>query len=355
MIQRKLFRVIEVLFPDFAWLIAWSMSVAQYCVEEEAFDVLETSDWHNCVPLVKWHCRQLPMITRLHRSTMFYLRDNHLAISPSSYLIHLFEMGGLLLSDGVYSPNRFMELKYEVVIVSPTFDLPDAAKFFNKSTIIELPSQTHDGIVHRLRYGLQYAVAVHKVLASGRVKLIHFSTTNSSVSTLLSPLSWRIPKILTFYGATYLENSSYANGFHNDKYILSTSFVKQKLVTMVADRIITFSNYAKHILTTKFGVNESKITIIPGCVKLQRTAKKKNKAAIFTIVNIGRAEPRKGIDLLLRAAKIINKRGFKFRLLISSPFHYYTWFGIADLYQDLNLFDTVHLLHRSDDEKKHNY
>lgn len=66
------------------------------------------------------------------------------------------------------------------------------------------------------------------------------------------------------------------------------------------------------------------------------------------LLNYGRAEPRKGIDLLLKSMKILKDQGIPVKAYIASPVSYFKRFDILDTYESLNLGVAVHFLHKVD-------
>ena len=72
----------------------------------------------------------------------------------------------------------------------------------------------------------------------------------------------------------------------------------------------------------------------------------------ITLLNYGRAEPRKGIDILLKSVRILLDRGISIKTYIASPVFYYTKFEkTLKTYEELDLFKNVHFIHKINDDQ----
>jgi glycosyltransferase involved in cell wall biosynthesis len=131
---------------------------------------------------------------------------------------------------------------------------------------------------------------------------------------------------------------------------------------MLSDGVVVFSQYAKRLVKTHYyGIPISKVSVVPGFIddseiKPGLTKRDYGEREHFknqlTVLNIGRAEPRKGINYLLEAFGILQERGKKHKLVLASPVNYWCWFGIPQLYERLNLFLNIHLIHAINEDQE---
>jgi glycosyltransferase involved in cell wall biosynthesis len=86
-----------------------------------------------------------------------------------------------------------------------------------------------------------------------------------------------------------------------------------KLINKI-DYFVAISPSVKDIYT-KFGVKKQKIRMIPQPVKIDYSKKKATKDSNFNILYVGRLEYSKGVDLLLRACKLLNIQNLKIHIV----------------------------------------
>lgn len=248
------------------------------------------------------------------------------------------------------------KLGYRTIILGFTGDMQNPEKEFQNSLICFVPQQIQWGILGRIKNIIYYALALKRLYYSYNIDQIHLSTTWSSFSAYCLLETWWKKRVITFYGL-------------HDKEILSTktemSVIKKKtnstfyqfmqfFVLWATPKIITFSKYAKTLIGSSFGVRiNMKTIIIPGFISsMPKTHKLIRRKIPIRIINFGRAEPRKGIDILLSAIKKVNLRKIRYQATIASPTQYYRDYNILKAYEQLNLFTQVHFIHALNNEQK---
>lgn len=262
-----------------------------------------------------------------------------------------FEVGGVATFVQQYS-SILIEKGFEVYILGRKGNIADTSSFFPNCTIIQIPEYLDTGFLNRFSGGVKYFYYLNFVLSKYDIDIIHFSITWSTIYCLFHPIVWRKQRFITFYGAYDLEYASAIVGKKNYLFKVKNLFRKflQTITLVSANRIVTFSKYAESILEKHFFVNfKKKVSIVGGLVEsnkilLPKNLKnKKNKEII--LINFGRAEQRKGLDLLLNAIKILmDKHKIQLKAYIASPVHYIKNSTFLDVYEELNLFEKVHFL-----------
>jgi glycosyltransferase involved in cell wall biosynthesis len=106
-----------------------------------------------------------------------------------------------------------------------------------------------------------------------------------------------IPVVATCHH-TYWQQYKYVNGQRWKK--VFTLF--EKRTYQISDKVICVSEDSKRILTEKYGINPSKIIVIPNGVDTEKfypieSVKKINNALLY----VGRIDERKGVDFLIRS------------------------------------------------------
>ncbi|TAL67986.1 MAG: glycosyltransferase [Bacteroidetes bacterium] len=275
------------------------------------------------------------------------------------FTLDSFQIGGVEAFVSKYC-EILIANRYKVLIIGQRFDIDNPQKLFLGCEIIIIPGTFGYGLSKRIINLFFYMRTLNDVFQQNTVDYIHFSTTWSTLYSLCHWRTWRIKKIITFYGAYDLEVLS---GLLEHVSIFHILFVRLKcmlrkqmqlLALLLADKIITFSQYSKKIITTHFSTHlQNKIIIIPGYVNTDhQPSPKSGRQKIFTIVNFGRIEPRKGTDLLLLAAKKLQEEKINFKLYIASPVNYWFYYPILELYEKLNLFLTVQFIHKVTNKQK---
>jgi len=244
--------------------------------------------------------------------------------------------------------SQILSKKHRVIILGRTGNIKNPKTFFPKCKVLEIKQKTKSSIYGKLVDSIYYIKTLNRIYKKYDINIIHFSTTWSTFYSLLHPLTWSKKRLITFYGAYDLERESAKK--HNPKMKNSSAFSifleknAQKITLICSHNIITFSKYAKSLLISHYGEkNKHKITIIPGLVEIKNNNPIKQKE--FTILNFGRAEPRKGINILLKAVKNITQKNIKVKLYIASPISYLRWSKYLEIYEEENLFISTHFIH----------
>lgn len=278
-------------------------------------------------------------------------KDFNLSKKKVLFTLDDFEIGGVTTFVQQYS-KILVENGFEVFILGRKGNLMDVGSFFLNCTIVQIPEYVKIGFFNRFLGIFKYLYYLNFVLNKYDINIIHFSITWSTVYCLFHPLVWTKRRFITFYGAYDLEYGSTAVGKSNYVFKAKNTFRKflQTISLIAAERIVTFSKYAESILEQHFIVNfKKKVNIIAGLVDddnilLPRNLKNKENKEII-LVNFGRAEQRKGLDLLLNAIKIlVDNHKIKLKAYIASPVHCIKNSSVLDTYEELRLFEKVHFL-----------
>jgi glycosyltransferase involved in cell wall biosynthesis len=268
------------------------------------------------------------------------------------FTIDIFHIGGVATFIQQYT-KVLNDHGHKTIIIGMMGDLTNPEKYYSGSTVVIIPRQMRPAFTDRIRDAVEYIWYLHKIFLNWQITNIHFSTNWSTFYTLLYWKSWFVPKQSTFYGAYYLEKQSQ---ILKPQYFRSwCRKMMQGIPYILCNKIIVFSHYAETLFQKSFPwVKTNKLITIPGLIpknqlntihykshKLQRVSKKQS----LNIVCFGRAEPRKGLHVLLHALAILKNTGEQFHSIIASPINYLIWYGLLHTYEDLDLFDNVQIVH----------
>jgi glycosyltransferase involved in cell wall biosynthesis len=108
--------------------------------------------------------------------------------------------------------------------------------------------------------------------------------------------------------------------------VLSKRLIERSVYTR-ADRIITLSSAFAEVVVKQYGVDGSRVRIVPGAVDLKRFSLPLSKAAVRAewgwpidrpvIVSVRRLVPRMGLENLIRAIKIVRERVPEIQLYVA--------------------------------------
>ncbi len=263
------------------------------------------------------------------------------------FTIDDYHIGGITSFIQTYASALGSE--YEIFLLAREDNLSSPQEFFKNCTPITVSGKVRFSLIGRLLDSFQYLKELHKIYVKYQPEIVHFSTSWSSLYSLLHPLTWKKKRVITFYGAYDLEEVSSKDIVNKKNLKLKKAL--QKFSLQSSHIIIVFSQYSKKLVLSHFGDKfKEKILVIPGCTKTKQIKHLKNQE--LTLVNFGRAEPRKGLDVLLKAVNILIKNKVKVKLFIASPVEFYYYTDLLKLYQKYNLFLSVHFLHSVSDKQK---
>ncbi len=131
---------------------------------------------------------------------------------------------------------------------------------------------------------------------------------------------WGVPHLVMFHTLGAVKNASCSEENEPDLRIKA-----EKTVSRDCDRVIVAARREKQALIRYYGAPPEKVTVIPCGVNLElfqplAQDKARELAGLGVekiILCVGRIEPVKGLELLLRAAACLWKQGYAFRLLIA--------------------------------------
>lgn len=266
------------------------------------------------------------------------------------FTIDNFHLGGVTSFLRNYI-NVLLEEGNEVIVLGFADDLQNPNEYYSGCKVIVIPGKIHFSLFGKIKNFFKYVYYLNKVFVNfNEISTIHFSTTISTFFCLVHPLSWTKHRVITFYGSYALERKSMGSN-SKIKTVLRNLF--QFIVLQSSNFIVTFSKYSENIiLSTISNALKNKIVIIPGYIDLKSQRKYARKPTI-NLLNFGRAEPRKGLEVLLNATKILSKGNTKVKTIIASPISYLVeYVEILSTYEYLNLFDSVHFIHAINEEQK---
>jgi glycosyltransferase involved in cell wall biosynthesis len=276
------------------------------------------------------------------------------------FILDDFHIGGVTSFVQQYS-TILVKKGCKVVILGKKGNRDKLEKFFQGCVIVEMPSLlSKKRFFKKLIDFFDFFQYLEFVYFKYQIDIIHFSLTWSTLYCLAHPKTWRKKRIITLYGAHDLEIFSMLNRSDSMRAVNRLKvFVMKKMhysSLASANTIVTFSQYAKDLIGDHFSQKLKKRTVVvSGFIenrKIKFIEKKQKEKDILTLVNFGRAEPRKGLDILLKAVIILIRRGFKVKVLIASPVNYFKWFEALNDYENFDLFDTVHFLHKASEKRK---
>jgi len=258
-----------------------------------------------------------------------------------------YHIGGV--SSSIKTYISALDENYKVILIAREDNLTNPQDFFKNCTPVTVSGKVRFSLIGRLLDSFQYLKELHKIYMKYQPEVVHLNEAWSSLYSFLHPLTWRKKRVITFHGAFDLEEIS--SNQSSSKIDLKLKKTLQKFSLQSSHKIIVFSQFAKKLVLTHFGdkLNE-KILLIPGSTQTKQIKHLKNKE--LTLVNFGRAEPRKGLDLIFVAVSELLKRGIKTKLYLASPVEFYYYTDLLKVYQENNLFLSVHLTHLVSSEQK---
>jgi len=285
------------------------------------------------------------------------LRDNYMK-KTVLFVLDEFHIGGVTTFIKQYAD--VVKSKGKTIILAFKSNITNPADYFPGSEIIIIDIEQHSGLINRIKYAANFLIHLNRIYRKHDVGIVHFSTPWSALFAILHPKTWTKKRVVTFYGALDLEESSAYLGREQGSRLKISIRIKnilkkkiQEFILTVSHKIITFSTYAKKLIEGYYSKEiGQKVNIIPGYIDVNLNMEIVGKShRKFTIVNFGRAEPRKGLDLLLEAVYLLKKQT-KVKLYIASPVTYWDSLDLFKKYEELNLFDDVHFLHKLNNQQK---
>lgn len=268
------------------------------------------------------------------------------------FTLESFASGGVTTVISQYA-QILVDNKNKVIILGQKPN-QEMNNLFHGCTIIAVGGKSGYGFDNKFKNLFYYVAALDYVYANFSVDYIHWSTTWPALYSLCHWKTWFRKRIVTFFGAYDLEIRSDLSPRLTSVglliFNLKNLFRKyaQFFTLLLTSRIITLSNYSKQQILDHFSYRlVEKIQIIPGYVNVSDNKiqiRRKNNP-VFTILNFGRAETRKGVDLLLQAVKKILDRGINLRVIIASPVEFWCQGTQLKAYEELNLFLNVQFVH----------
>lgn len=274
------------------------------------------------------------------------------------FLIDWYDIGGVT----TYTKNQVELLSkkgIKIIIIGCEGNIENPDLFFEKSevhVVYKTLKESKKNSIAMLSTAIEYKNKVNFLLSQNTENtVLHFSTIRSLIYTHLNSIAWRYPSVITFHGAQHLEITHLRKNIPLNQRVKIYLFRQIQLYFLKKiNRIVILSEYSKKLISQHFNDKlVNKTILIPGFLdtKVSEISKKPNKKLI--IVNIGRAEPRKGVNVLLKSLSILKNFGIPFKCYIASPIIYHYWFfQYLDMYENERLFTAVHFLHGLNQEEK---
>ncbi len=267
------------------------------------------------------------------------------------YPLDCFEYGGVTTVVRLYV-RTVKKMGGVCVLLGYQGDLTTPEEYFQDAHIITIPRTNGTSFKERCIGAFDYMRALRKIYKKYPISLVHFSTAWSTLYTLLYQKTWHQKRIMTFHGALYLEEQSARQrpAKPRERFGDMTRWLIQLIGFVASNKIIVLSEYSSQLIRKHFPVSRDKLEVIPGYIydipsqpiKLPHM----NNNTGLQLLNIGRAEPRKGISLLLKTAAYLRSISAPFKLIIASPVRYYIHFDVLETYESLRLSSSVHLFHK---------
>lgn len=265
----------------------------------------------------------------------------------SVLFVYTFRVGGITTAIEMYK-KVLKKNKYQIHEVGFFADID--VKSDKEKTVIQTLEQR--GLFISLKNMLKMAKTIHSLNKKYNFDIIQVNTIWQLVAIRLLPGLYTKKIIYFFHGLETKENESWGNTIDKPYFHFFTKMFEQ-LLPILASKIVIFSDYSELILIKHiFLLRYFRKKLLKGdfFVKNVRKLAKTPSKNQLTILNFGRAEPRKGLDLLLEAIHLL-KNKIKINLIIISPASFFHS-GFLKTYEDLNLFDQVTVLHKASLKQK---
>ena len=165
-------------------------------------------------------------------------------------------------------------------------------------------------------------------------------------------LSWKVPHLITFHTLAKLKDEGLKN--RNESPLRAP--VENELMSK-ANAIVAFSQHEKDAMVRLYGASENKIRIVPSGVDLslfhplENSGPSARKPKENIILFVGRLEPLKGVDLLIRAIGVMKHSNPIKAFIIGGDKQGNELSRLRILVHELGLDDVVNFLGRIDQNK----
>lgn len=274
------------------------------------------------------------------------------------FTVDAFLVGGVSSLNQQYI--RVLTLKkINVILLGRQGDITNLQEYFHHASIYTIPEVFKPSFKDRIFGIKEYVRYLSIIYRNHNVVAVHMATPWSAFYTYVHPHTWNIKRIINYHGAFDLENASERNRkpTFSEKIGDVIRHYLQFYTMRCSHFILCCSHYAVCQINTHFKLFEApnrKILIIPGFIQPVRRYFHSNNGhkQFINILNIGRVEPRKGIDVLFDACVLLRDRRVPFKLTLATPVEKLKYNNVLDRYERLNLFRHVQFLHCADERQK---
>lgn len=271
---------------------------------------------------------------------------------PKVLFVYTYRVGGISTALERYK-KVLEELHYSVEEVGAIADRK-VTESSSRHVIYELEK---DGFLGTLKSNFKLAKKITSLKKIKKYDVVQVNTIWKLLTVNFVFLFSNVKIVYFFHGLESQERKS-AEAYKT-YYDFFTQLL-EKMLALLCDQVVCFSHYSKQLLiktapTFLKGKLENQILLLPFFTDASYQKQNiKTSDDELCLVNFGRPEPRKGLDVLLHAAQLLKKRNISFKLYIAGPFeyHFHTNFKLLRLYEELDLFDRVHFIHAVDTQQK---
>jgi len=222
----------------------------------------------------------------------------------------------------------------KVIVISP----PDTSKFKSNERI--MCKRIHPNLkIYYVERGLRGYVKAVYILRELRPAILHIQDDSWFLFPWLPIFLYIIRKalknttiIITLHELLLVRTKTFIRRKYSslpkflcllDFIILFLHYMYVKLIAAQAECIIVLNQYAKYVLNKFYKVGDNKIRVIPHGTTLDYVMYKYTPIPIFLYV--GNLSPYKGLDILLKASKILDSKKERMIILICGAEPKYPW------------------------------
>ena len=269
------------------------------------------------------------------------------------FVLDIFNYGGISTLIRQYIKSLKKD-RVKIIIIGSKSNIPDPNKYFSGSHIIYATNKRRWDFFGHITWAYKLYKSFANINHNYHVEYIHISSFHSALFTCLFPPFWKKRKIYTFCGDyLYEQISTFPKNYTISRKRKLALKIMQDFIFFSSSKIITISQYAKKLIQTNYNHFKKDIIIInPYLEKPKQKLVQNRKFNRLKILAISRLEPRKGICELLEALAILKQQNIKFTAKIATSFEGNFVLSTLNIYEKLNLFENVQVIHKVDEGQK---